>query len=58
MDFEADLLHSVAVGAREVEPCRHVRAGGGADRHDTLVDPVRDDPRFIELMEKTGFAAF
>jgi len=24
---------------------------------DPLVDPVRDNPRFIELMEKTGFAA-
>lgn len=24
---------------------------------DPLVDPVRDDPRFVELMEKTGFAA-
>ncbi len=24
---------------------------------DPLVDPIRDDPRFIELMERTGFAA-
>ncbi|MCZ6499752.1 MAG: tetratricopeptide repeat protein, partial [Gammaproteobacteria bacterium] len=24
---------------------------------DPLIDPLRDDPRFIELMEKTGFAA-
>lgn len=25
---------------------------------DPLIDPIRDDPRFVELMVKTGFAAF